>query len=158
MPGLVVDIVSVTNSAQPPRTEIVYSVRNAGAQPAWLVDDGWLVFHQNDGRIEVSFARAPLQKGVQIFGYFAPTVARLDAGETTDRHFSFTWPMSLDRTWNADRIAAPRPGQYQLSVQVGYGTTPRADDPKRGEDVDGGVQRWQHLSVSAPATLIVPPY
>jgi hypothetical protein len=158
MPYLVVDIVAVTSSVQPPTTDVRYSVRNAGAQPVWLVDDGWLVFQQNGERIEVSFARARLQKGLQIFGYFAPAVVRLNAGEATDRCFTLTWPMLLDRMWNTDRIATPTPGPYQLSVRVGYGNTPQADEPNSGEDVDGGVQRWQRFAVSAPVPLTVPAY
>ena len=156
--SLVVDVTSVTSTVQPPTTEVAYAVRNVGAQPVWMVDDGWLIFRQDGDRIELSFARGRLQKGAQVFGYFAPAVVRLDPGEVADRRFTLTWPLVLDRVWNTDRIATPPPGEYRLSVCVGYGTTPRADDPQSGEDVDGGIQRWQRLALSAPVPVRIPAY
>ena len=159
MPGsVVVDISSVTSAVHPPATEIVYAVRNAGARPVWLVDDGWLVFRQEGDRIELSFARGRLRTGVQVYGYFAPTVVRLDPGEIADRRFTLTWPLALNRMWNAERTASPTPGEYRLSVRVGYGTTPQAGPPELGEGVDGGIHRWQRSAVSAPVTVRIPAY
>ncbi len=156
--SLVVDITSVASTAQPPATTVEYAVRNASGRPAWMVDDGWLIFRQDGNSIELSFARGRLQAGAQVFGYFPPAVARLDPGEVAERRFTLSWPLALDRLWNADRIAAPRPGEYRLSVCAGYGTTPQADDPEAGEGVDGGIQRWQRLALSAPVTVRIPAY
>lgn len=156
--GLVVDIASVTSTTQPPATEVVYKVRNTDMQPVWMVDDGWLIFRQDGDLIEVSFARGRLRKGVQVFGYFAPAVLRLNPSEQVERHFTLTWPLELDRMWNVDRIAAPTPGKHRLSIRVGYGITPQADEPKSGKSVDGPIDRWQRLGQSAPVTFRIPAY
>jgi hypothetical protein len=156
--GVVVDITAVSNATEPPLTRLAYAVCNAGGRPVWMVDDGWLVFRQDGDRIELSFARGRLQKGVQVFGYFAPAVLRLDCGEIANRHVTLTWPLPLDRIWNAERIAAPAPGEYRLSVGVGYGMTPQADAPNSDESVDAGIRRWQRLALSAPVIVRISAY
>src|ERR1700742_696341 len=120
-------ITKVAAQTQPPANLLRYTVRNSGPQSIWLVKDDWVVWHQQGQQIELSLARTRMQKGVQPFGYFAPEVMAIRAGESISRDLELTWPLSLSRIWNAQRLAAPEPGRYQLKIRIGYGLTPAPD-------------------------------
>jgi hypothetical protein len=146
------------NSSQgdPPVTDLEYEVRNEGQTPVWLVEDGWLIWRQKGQEIELSYARGRMSPGAQVFGYFPPSVAKLDTGAHVTRTIHLTWPHSLDRLWNAESEAAPPPGHYHVSVRIGYGVTPAADAPDLRDGVEGPVLRWQREAVSDAVPMNVP--
>jgi hypothetical protein len=135
-----------------------YSVRNIGPATAWLVVDQSPVFTHEGSHIELSYARAKLQPGATLFGYFDPAVVKLAAGETIRRTVTITWPLSLSDLWNTVREAAPAPGEYSVSIRIGFGSTAKPESPKAGESVEAPVFRWQYESVSPPVKITVPPY
>ncbi|MBS0508336.1 MAG: hypothetical protein JSR53_13235 [Proteobacteria bacterium] len=139
--------------AQPGAWRIAYEACNASDQTLWLVDEPALTLHQAPGRIELSYARAPLQGGALPFGYFNPHRTPLAGGDCLRRHIDISWPARLSALWNPVREAAPTPGDYAVTVRVGYGETPEPDAPRAGEDVQAPVLRWQRQALSAPVTL-----
>jgi hypothetical protein len=153
MGAVTVDIVAAESRADPPGADLTYVVRNEGDAPVWVVDDGWLAWRQEDGTIELGYARVPMQPGVEPFGYFSPQVAQLAPAAELTRSVSLSWPQRLDGMWNASDTAAPRPGDHRVVVRIGYGETPGPDPPALGEGVEAPVLAWQHEAVSEPATL-----
>jgi hypothetical protein len=151
-------IVMVTSRPDPPSSRVDYLVRNDSAAPVWLVDDGWLIWRRNGTRIELSFARGRMRPGAQVYGYFPPAVASLPPATHLARGVDLSWPLELDRLWNAERFAAPPPGDYQLTIRIGYGDTPAPDAPSVGEGVELSMLRWQREAVSGPTTITVPRY
>ena len=148
--------VTVEITAAEPR-EVRYVVRNEGDVPVWVVDDGWLVWRQDGRRIELGFQRAPMQPGVEPFGYFDPQVVELVAGAELWRTVALAWPQRLDRMWNETAEAAPEPGEYELAVRAGYGETPSPPPVTEvGEAVEAPVLDWQHEAVSEPVPLTIP--
>ncbi|MBS0465825.1 MAG: hypothetical protein JSS31_02285 [Proteobacteria bacterium] len=145
-------------SAQPGAWRIAYEACNASGQTLWLVDEPALTLHEAPGRMELSHARAPLQPGSLPFGYFNPHCVPLAGGDCLRRHIDIHWPARLSTLWNAAREAAPRPGDYAVTVRVGYGETPAPDAPQAGEDVQDPVLRWQRQALSAPVTLAITPH
>ena len=135
MSAVTVDIVAAESRADPPGAELAYVVRNRGAAPIWVVDDGSLAWRQEDEAIELGYARVPMQPGVEPFGYFSPQIAPLAPGAELRRTVSLSWPQPLDGTWNTSATAAPAPGDYDVAVRIGYGTTPEPSSPAVGEGV-----------------------
>ena len=125
-----VRIVQAVSGADASGWHVAYEVCNDGPAPVWLVKAESLVVQLAPGAIELSHARAALQPGVEVFGYFAPAVAPL---------------------------ADPAPGDYAVRVRVGFGHSTEADPPQLGEPIDAAVLRWQHTALSAPVTLVVAP-
>lgn len=156
MPPVTVEIVAVESRADSPGTELTYAVRNGGGTPVWVVDDGFLVWRQEDASVELGYARVPMQPGVEPFGYFSPQVAELAPGAELRRSVSLDWPQRLDGIWNRSDTAAPAPGAYAIAVRIGYGETPEPAPPALGEGVEGPVLTWQREAVSEPAKLSVP--
>jgi hypothetical protein len=151
-----VEIAGAEPRTDPPGADLRYVVRTEGDAPVWLVDDGWLVWRQEGSRIELGFQRAPMREGVEPFGYFDPQVAEIAPGATVERTASLTWPQALDRLWNEQHEVAPPPGEYEVSVRVGYGESPKPPPVTRvGEPVEAPVLAWQRDAVSAPARLTV---
>jgi hypothetical protein len=151
-----VEIVAV-ESANASGAEPRYVVRNDGEATVWVVDDGWLVWRREDGRIELGFQRAPMRPGVEPFGYFDPRVARLEPGAELTRTVSLSWPQPLDRMWNEAHEVALPPGEYEVAVRIGYGESEKPPPTQRvGEGVEAPVLAWQHQAVSEPVTLTVP--
>jgi hypothetical protein len=153
-----VKITGISNKVDPPGSEIEYEVRNDTERPIWVVDDGWLTWRQDGQELELSYARGKMRQGAQVFGYFVPVVVKLDPGSSIMRTAHLKWPQSLDRLWNLEPQAAPAPGDYRISVRIGYGVTAEPDSPRLGEDVETPVLRWQREAVSTPVTINVPPY
>jgi hypothetical protein len=152
-----VEIVEAAGTAEPRGAQVRYVVRNGGDATLWLVDDDWLVWRAEGSRIELSYARAPLQPSVVPFGYFPPAVASLDPGAEIERVAELTWPQRLDGLWNAEDSADPPPGRYELSVRVGFGETPEPPPPQAvGEGVEAPVLGWQREAVSEPVELVLP--
>jgi hypothetical protein len=146
------------NSSQgdPPETDLEYEVRNETPAPIWLVDDGWLIWRQEGQEIELSYARGKMRPGARVFGYFSPSVTKLEAGERATRSIPLTWPQPLGRLWNAESEAAPQPGAYRVSVRIGYGVTPEPEAPVLGEGVEAPVLRWQQEAVSDAVPMVIP--
>lgn len=153
-----VAIVSAATQSEPSSTRLEYEVRNDTDTTIWLVDDGWLTWRRMGKDIELSYARGKMQPGAQVFGYFSPSVVKLEPGNSILRKVHLTWPQSLDRLWNAERYAAPPPGEYRVSVWIGYGITPEPDSPGLGEGVEAPIFRWQKEAISQPVLMEVPPY
>ena len=146
----------MTSASDPPGAELRYVVRNDSDTTLWIVDDGWLVWRHERDRIELCYARVPMRPGVQPFGYFDPQVLALDPGEELERTVALTWPQSLSRMWNAEGEVDPEPGEYEVTVRIGYGTTPRPEPSQElGESVEAPVLAWQKEAVSEPARLVV---
>lgn len=158
MTNVSVEIVEVATRREPPETWLAYRVRNHADGPIWLVDDGWPIWRQDGPRIELSFARGRLQPGAQPFGYFPPTVARIEPGEEVTREVTLRWPLALDRLWNPASEATPPTGEYEVAVRVGYGSRLEPESPVLGQAVEDPVLRWQQEAVSPPAKMYVPPY
>ena len=97
-----------------------------------------------------------MSRGAQVFGYFPPSVLEVGPNERVNRVVSLTWPQSLDRLWNSCNEAAPNPGDYRVSIRIGYGLTPSPELPGLGEGVEAPVQRWQRLAVSKNVLMNVP--
>jgi hypothetical protein len=150
-----VRITRSTSHAAPPSTSLDFEVRNHGATAIWLVDDAWLIWRQQGSDIELSFARGRTQPGTQVFGYFPPSVEKVEPGASVVRTVRLTWPQRLDRLWNAQSQASPAPGEYNVSIRIGYGVTSEPDPPGL-EDVQAPVFRWQKEVVSPPAAMEVP--
>jgi hypothetical protein len=153
-----VTIVAVVTEVRPPATTVRYQVRNHADATMWLVDDQWLTWLQRGRRIELSFNRVRMRPGAHVFGYFPPSVTGLPGGGLVVRSVRLTWPQPLAPLWNTEARAAPPPGEYEVSVRIGYGSTPEPDAPQLGESVEDPVLRWQREALSPPATLQVPPY
>lgn len=145
--------ITAAESTDDPGLALTYEVGNEGEAPVWLVDDDDLVWSREGDRLELSYARAPLQEGVEPFGYFDPEVRELAPGERVRKTVSLTWPQSLSGLWNDRREADPPPGSYGLCVRVGYGPTPEPDAPGPDEDVETPVLRWQREAVSDPVEV-----
>jgi hypothetical protein len=153
-----VTILGVSSVERPPSTAIDYEVVNESREPVWLVDDGWLIWRQTGDEIRLSYARGPMQPGSHVFGYFNPAVVQLAPAERTARVARLTWPQRLDQLWNARAEAAPEPGNYRVTVSVGYGETPEPHGPALGEGVEAPVLRWQRVATSEPVPMRVPVY
>jgi hypothetical protein len=131
-------------------TILTYEVVNGLAGPIWLVADDWIVWRQEGEDIEIGLARVPLRPGVQVFGYFPPTVVEVAAGRSLPRALLLGWPLSLSGIWNATRRVERPHRPCRIRVRVGYGVRPAPEDPAPGEPVDAPVFRWQREAVSQP--------
>ncbi|TAK09724.1 MAG: hypothetical protein EPO39_01755 [Candidatus Manganitrophaceae bacterium] len=134
-------------------TTITYAVTNRSDAPVWLVNDDWFVWRQKDSDVEISFARGPMRKGTQVFGYFPPQTVEIPPGGRIEKQFTLHWPQRLSRIWNEAEAAERPPGRFRLSVRVGYGLTPEPEPPKRGEGVEEPVLRWQKEAASPPVEI-----
>lgn len=156
MTALTVEIVDVASSAEPPGAELRYLIRNDSDATAWVVDDGWLAWRRDGRRIELCYARVPMRPGVEPFGYFDPEVVAIAPGGTLERTVTLSWPQPLSGMWNTDRVAAPPPGEYEVTVRIGYAATPKPEPAQTlDEGVEAPVLAWQREAVSEPATLVV---
>ncbi len=153
-----VSIVTATAQVEPSAWRIEYSVHNPGPVFLWLVVDESLVFKRDGARIELSYAREPMQPGVQVFGYFVPEVIEFLPGETVRRRIQIAWPCPLNDIWNSERLAAPPPGEYEVSVRVGFASTAAPPAARVGEDIEAPVLRWQEEATSLPVSIEIPPY
>ncbi len=50
------------------------------------------------------------------------------------------------------------PGEYEVSIRIGYAATAAPEPPKVGESVEAPVMRWQQTTVSPPVRMAIPPY
>lgn len=157
-PAIEVHITRALAQADRSAWQIAYEACNTGADMLWLVDEGTLTLHEAPGRIELSYARSPLQPDALPFGYFPPRCVALAHGDCLQRSVHIDWPARLSTLWNPAREAAPAPGNYAVTVRVGYGETPAPDTPQATEDVQDPVLRWQRTVLSAPVTLTIAPY
>jgi len=155
---IVVSIVSTVVQVSPPAWHIEYDVRNTSDATIWLVIDESLVFREEGDRIELSFARGRMQPAAHPFGYFDPTVVAIATGQRRRQSVDITWPSRLSDLWNDRREARPSPGEYDVSVRVGFAPTRSPPAPKAGEGVETPVLRWQEEAVSPPVRLTIPPY
>jgi hypothetical protein len=149
-------LTSIHTRVDTPSTQLTYEVRNKGDRPVWLVDDGWLTWRQKGKQIELSYAREKMQPGAEVFGYFSPTVAKIEPGNAVTRKVELSWPLSLDRLWNDEYQAKPNPGKYKVSIKVGYGLTPEPGPLAPEESVETPVFRWQTSIVSNFVPMVVP--
>jgi hypothetical protein len=150
-----VKIVSMVYREDLPGADFEYVVRNDSDSPIWLVNDGWLVWRRIGQEIELSYSRAKMMTGSHVFGYFPPAVVKVEPGGDVSRTIHLSWPLALDRLWNAESEASLPPGVYRVSARVGYGARPAPEPPQAGEDVEAPVFRWQREAVSEPVTLTV---
>jgi hypothetical protein len=153
-----VSISQIKTAQEPPSTSVEFVVCNDSAAPVWLVNDQWLIWHQAGQEIELGFQRGAMRPGSHVFGYFPPTVTKIEPGSSHRRAVELRWPQPLDLLWNNSERAAPPPGLYQVSVRVGYGLTPEPESPKLGESVEAPVLKWQCEAVSQPVPMEVPAY
>lgn len=156
--GVTVEIVRAVGKTQPPSTQVEYEVRNHTRAPIWLVNDKWLIWSRAGKTLELSFKRGKMRKGSQVFGYFPPAVVRVDPGGSVRTAVNLAWPQQLDPLWNFEQSAAPPPGEYRLSVRVGFGTSPEPGRPLPGESVEDPVFRWQKEAVSPAVLVTIPSY
>jgi hypothetical protein len=151
-----VEIVEVTSSSAPPAAELRYVIRNDSDRTVWVVDDGWLVWRLKERHLELCYARVPMREGVQPFGYFDPRVVALEPGSAIERDVSLTWPQPLSRLWNDASEANPEPGEYAVTIRIGYAETPKPEPPRSPEEgVEAPVLAWQQETISDPASLVV---
>ncbi len=153
-----VSIVSAMVQVSPPAWQLEYEVRNLARTVFWLVVDESLVLRRDDAHMELSYARGKMQPGVQVFGYFDPKVAKIPPGGSLRRSVEITWPCSLSDIWNAEHEATPPPGEYEVSVRIGFASTAAPKPPKVGEGVEAPVLSWQKETVSQPVRIAIPPY
>ena len=155
---VLVSIVSALVRTSPVAWHLEYEVRNPEQTPIWLVVKESLVLRRDGQRIELSYARGKMQPGAQPFGYFDPEVVQVPPGGSVRRSVEIDWPVRLSDLWNAEREVALPPGEYEVSVRIGYGTTPKPPPPGLGESVEAPVLRWQKEAVSQPTRLKLPGY
>lgn len=155
---VLVSIVSAIVNVSPSAWHLDYDVRNLGRGVVWLVVDESLVFRRDDAHIELSYARGKMQLGVHVFGYFDPKVVKIPPGGSLRRSVEITWPCSLSDIWNSEREGTPPPGEYEVSVRIGFASTAAPKPPKVGEGVEASVLRWQKEAVSQPVRIAIPPY
>ncbi len=155
---VLVSIVSVIVQVSPPAWRLEYEVRNVGGAVIWLVVDESLKMRHDDVHIELSYSRGRMQPGVQVFGYFNPIVANIPPGRSLRRSVEIIWPCPLSDIWNAEREATPPPGEYEVTVRVGFGLTKTPKPPKLGENVENPALLWQNEAVSQPVRIAIPPY
>lgn len=153
-----VSISQIKTAQEPLSTSVEFVVCNNSAASVWLVNDQWLIWHQAGQEIELGFQRGAMRPGSQVFGYFSPTVTKIEPVSSQRRAVELRWPQPLDLLWNSSERAAPPPGLYQASVRVGYGLTAKPESPKLGEGVEGPVLRWQKEAVSSPVPMEIPAY
>jgi hypothetical protein len=164
MPGpplaekVLVSIVSANAQVNPSAWHLEYDVRNSGQAAVWLVVEESLVLRCDDAHIELSYARGQLQPDVQVFGYFDPQVFKIPPGGSRRQSVEITWPCRLSDIWNAERETTPAPGEYEVSVRVGFASTAAPEPPKVGESIEAPVLRWQEEAVSPPVRIAIPPY
>jgi hypothetical protein len=149
-----VEIADVAELTEPRGAELRYLVRNGSGATIWVVDDRWFAWRLEDGRIELNFARTRMQPGVEPFGYFAPEVVAVEPGAGLERTVALIWPHTLSGMWNADAVADPSSGEYEVVVRVGWADSP-APRPPETADVEAPVLAWQREAVSGPARLVV---
>ena len=148
--------VSIFNIAGGPdsgTTIVDYRVDNFTSSSIWLVDDGWRVWQRLGENIELSFARATMQPGASVYGYFNPEVVKIDAHQHVIRHIELNWPLQLSRLWNPVSTATLPAGVYNLSISIGYGLTPTPPEPAQDESVETPVLQWQIKVRSQPVRL-----
>lgn len=153
--GVTVTVLSAEATAEP-GLAVTFEVHNGGEDPVWVVDEDELVWSRADDRIELSYARAPMDEGAEPFGYFHPAVSELGAGESLRRTVRLSWPLELNPLWNDHFEVDPSPGHYDLRVRIGYGLSPEPESADLDEDVEAPVLRWQRESVSDPVEIRVP--
>lgn len=156
--SMLVTIVSAVVRLNPPSWHLVYEVRNAGQAVLWLVDQESLVLRREDAKIELSYARGDMRPGVQVFGYFDPKVEMLLPGVSLRRSVEIVWPCPLSDIWNSEREATPPPGDYEVSIKIGFAPMAAPEPPGVGESIEAPVLRWQRTTSSAPIRLSLPPY
>ena len=156
--SMLVTIVSAVVRVNPPSWHLVYDVRNAEQAVLWLVDQESLVLRREDAKIELSYAREEMRPGVQVFGYFDPRVEMLLPGASLRRSVEIVWPCPLSDIWNNEREAAPPPGEYEVSIRIGFAPTAAPEPPDVGESVEAPVLRWQRTTSSAPVRIAIPSY
>jgi hypothetical protein len=93
-----------------------------------------------------------------VFGYFDPEVVALAPGASERRSVEVKWPSRLSDLWNEQPVAAPPPGEYDVTVRVGYATTASPPAAAAGEHVEAAVLRWQRTAASQPVRIAVPQY
>ena len=155
---VLVSIVSVIVKASPPTWHIEYDVCNLGRAVIWLIVDESLVLRHDDTHIELSYARGKMQPGVQVFGYFDPAIVNIPPDRSLRRSVEITWPCRLSDIWNLEREVTLPPGEYKVSVRVGFALTEAPQPPKVGEDVEAPVMLWQKETVSPLVQIVIPPY
>lgn len=153
-----VTIVNATSQMNPPASEIGYLVHNGGDKPVWMVSDGWLIWQQTAGDIELAFTRGQMRPGAQVFGYFPPAVVQIGPTQEISEQVTLVWPQPLLELWNSQSFATPKPGTYRVAVRIGYGLSPEPEVPQFGEGVEEPVLRWQMEAVSEAVALTIPPY
>ncbi len=153
-----VSIVEAVVDASTPSWRLTYEVRNSTGSPVWLVDDGALALRHVGRQIELSYAREAMQPGAKVFGYFAPAVVAIAGHDALRRSVMLRWPCRLSDLWNPQREAALSPGDYAVTVRVGFGTTDAPAPPRVGQEVEEPVLAWQTTAVSKPMTITLPPY
>ena len=104
--------------------EVRYVVRNEGDAPIWVVDDGWLAWRQDGRQIELGFQRAPMQPGVEPFGYFGPQVVGARARRRAERAVALSLAAAARPHLERGGQGRAGPGEYEVAVRVGYGETP----------------------------------
>ncbi|MGL4611890.1 MAG: hypothetical protein ACRCYY_19800 [Trueperaceae bacterium] len=142
----------------PPSWRLEYVVRNSSEAIIWLIVDESLKFQLENNHIELSYARGQMQSGVQAFGYFNPKVTKILPGESLRQSVNLSWPQSLSTLWNAERKAAPSPGEYEVSIRVGIALKEAPEPPKLGETIEASVLRWQEEVVSPAMRIRIPRY
>ena len=155
---VLVSIVSAIVQMGGPAWHLTYEVRNLSEAVIWLVVGESLVFRRDYAHIELSYAREKMQPDVHVFGYFNPDVVKIQPSGSLRQSVEITWPCHLSDIWNAEREATPPPGEYDVSVRVGFALTDTPKLPKVGENIETPVLRWQKVTVSPPVRIAIPPY
>jgi len=135
---------------------ITYEAANDGDCDAWLIDDDFLVLRRDGDRIAISYAREPMQPGVHVFGYFAPRVVRMRPGRREQRSVEISWPCRLSDIWNPQREVSIPPGEYRLSVTIGWAPSEEPDSPGLRDSAESAVLKWQRKAESEAVTMVQP--
>jgi hypothetical protein len=144
--------------ADQPAWQLEYEVKNSGADPIWLIVNEGLGLYREGRKIELSWARKKMRPNVAVFGYFDPEIKEVSAGESFRQAETITWPARLSDIWNAEREAAPPPGDYEVSIRIGYAATQEPPFVEVSEGVEDAVLNWQKEAASLPVRLEIPPY
>lgn len=145
----------VAAAARASHWSLAYEVVNRGAAPVWVNDDAFLSFYRQGLQLRLSFARGRMTPGATPFGYFAPATVVLGAGERLRRDVELDWPLTLSALWNAHGEVRLAPGNYAVSIEIGYADTAVPPPPDDALSVEDAVLGWQKSCVSAAVTMAI---
>lgn len=151
---VVVEISSIKKSELEGSNLVLYKVSNFYNKNIFLVADNWFTWAAHDSVVEISFARAKMQAGVNVFGYFLPSVIKVVPKQSIVKELHLSFPLKLDTIWNKEKQVVLKKGNYRLKLKVGYGLSEKIDEGNFLTPEDQ-VMNWQKIAESKEYPLAI---